>query len=180
VTTKEDAKRVFSAFGQNDARALSFVWLLCDIFDLALLRRSVELGFAFAQALLAFRSEGCEMFKFAQLSAAQGERDGFYVLAVCFHNGYGCEVDLDKTRENFLLAKIFCSRASLVMSLPWIGWADSSSILIHADGFGGAERQSWEAAGILCRVFRSKSNCSILDVEVRWSCLQLDKLCMDT
>jgi hypothetical protein len=30
VTTKEDAKRVFSALGQNDARALCFVWLLGD------------------------------------------------------------------------------------------------------------------------------------------------------
>ena len=27
VTTKEDAKRVFSALGQNDARALCFLWL---------------------------------------------------------------------------------------------------------------------------------------------------------
>jgi hypothetical protein len=51
VTTKEDAKRVFSALGQNDARALCFLWLSAegwDGLDLARLRRSVEFGFAFA------------------------------------------------------------------------------------------------------------------------------------
>jgi hypothetical protein len=59
VTTKEDAKRVFSALGQNDARALCFVWLRdkwVDRFDFAPLRRSAELGFAFAQALMAGRN----------------------------------------------------------------------------------------------------------------------------
>ena len=49
VDTKEDAKRVFSALGQNDARALCFAWILGDRRDLTSLRRSAELGFAFAQ-----------------------------------------------------------------------------------------------------------------------------------
>jgi hypothetical protein len=53
VTTKEDAKRVFSALGQNDARALCFMWMLGDREDLTPLRRSAELGFAFAQAWMA-------------------------------------------------------------------------------------------------------------------------------
>jgi hypothetical protein len=59
VTTKEDAKRVFSALGQNDARALCFMWLVRTRMrkeDLAPLRRSAELGFAFAQALMAGRN----------------------------------------------------------------------------------------------------------------------------
>jgi hypothetical protein len=50
VTTKEDGIKVFSALGQNDARALCFVWMLGDRRDLTSLRRSSELGFAFAQA----------------------------------------------------------------------------------------------------------------------------------
>ena len=32
VRTDEDAKRVFSAFGQNDARALCFLWKKSDLF----------------------------------------------------------------------------------------------------------------------------------------------------
>jgi TPR repeat protein len=107
VTTVEDAKRVFSALGQNDARALCFVWLSCDWDeqeDLAPLRRSAEFGYAFAQALLARQFLGEERFKFAQLAAAQGERDGFYWLGDCFYDGKGCEKNLDKAKENFLLA----------------------------------------------------------------------------
>jgi hypothetical protein len=41
------------------------------------LRRSGEIGFAFAQALMAGVTQGDERVKFAQLSAAQGERDGY-------------------------------------------------------------------------------------------------------
>jgi len=61
VTTIEDAKRVFFALGQNDARALCFAWLCSDDEeqeDLAPLRRSAELGFAFAQALVAHETFG--------------------------------------------------------------------------------------------------------------------------
>jgi hypothetical protein len=104
VTTKEDGKRVFSALGQNDARALYFAWMLGDREELTLLRRSAELGFALAQAWMADRTHGKEQFKFAQLAAAQGERDGFYELGRCFRFGEDCEEDLDKARENFLLA----------------------------------------------------------------------------
>jgi hypothetical protein len=56
VTTVEGAKRIFSALGQNDARALCFSWMLGDREDFTPLRRSAELGFAFAQALLARNS----------------------------------------------------------------------------------------------------------------------------
>jgi TPR repeat protein len=104
VNTMEDAKRVFPSLGQNDARALCFAWLLGDRRDLTSLRRSAELGFAFAQARLAGRAEGEEKFKFAQLAAAQGERGGFVRLGVCFRDGEGCEKNLDKAKENFLLS----------------------------------------------------------------------------
>jgi TPR repeat protein len=104
VTTKEDAKRVFSALGQNDARALCFAWLCSHSEEqevLTPLRRSTELGFAFAQALMAWETRGEEKFKFAQLAAAQGERDGFLWLGLCFRAGEGCEKDLDKAKESF-------------------------------------------------------------------------------
>jgi hypothetical protein len=103
VNRKEDAKRVFSALGQTDARALCFSWL-CGDRDLGLLRRAGELGFAFAQAWMAEKTRGEQKFKFAQLATAQGERDGFFWLGCCFCNGEGCEKDLDKAKENFLLA----------------------------------------------------------------------------
>jgi hypothetical protein len=102
VTTEEDAKRVFSVLGQNDARVLCFVWLLGDKRDLTSLRCSADLGFAFAQARLADRTRGEEKFKFAQLAASQGERDGCFALGCCFRDGEVCEKDLDKAKENFL------------------------------------------------------------------------------
>jgi hypothetical protein len=104
VNTREDAIRVFSALGQNDARALCFMWTLRDQEDLTPLRRSAELGFAFAQAWLARKTEGEERFKLAQLAAAQGEHEGFFRLGMCFRDGVGCEEDWDKAKENFLLA----------------------------------------------------------------------------
>jgi hypothetical protein len=117
VTTKEDAKRVFSALGQNDARTLCFLWLMGDRRDLTSLRRSAEHGFAFAQALMAWETEGDEKFKFAQLAAAQGERDGLYVLGCCFRDGEGCEKDLDKAKENFLCA----IELGHVSAMLWLG-----------------------------------------------------------
>lgn len=76
---------------------------------MAPLQCSAELGFGFAQALMAGRTEGEESFKFAQLAAAQGERDGFYELGRCFCFGEGCEKDLDKAKENCLLVSALVS-----------------------------------------------------------------------
>jgi TPR repeat protein len=81
-----------------------FAWLLGNQEDLAPLRRSAELGFAWAQAMLAWKTQGYEKFKFAQLAATQGERDGYYWHGRCFRDGEGCEKDLDKSKENFLRA----------------------------------------------------------------------------
>ena len=71
---------------------------------MAPLCRSSELGCSFAQALMAWKIKGDEKFKFAQLAAAQGERSGLYWLGSCCRDGEGCEKDLDKAKENFLLA----------------------------------------------------------------------------
>ena len=59
VKTKEEAREVFLARGNNDARALCFAAVIAAPLDMAasldmsLLRRSAELGFALAQALIA-------------------------------------------------------------------------------------------------------------------------------
>lgn len=98
-----DAKRVFSTLDQKDARVLCFMWLCGG--HLTSVRHSAELGYAFAQALFAaWEIRGVEKFKLAQLSAAQGERDGYAMLGWCFLHGEGCEKNLVKAKENFLIA----------------------------------------------------------------------------
>jgi TPR repeat protein len=104
AVSKLGARLLFSALGENDARAVCFKWLLDEREDFTPLRRPAELDFAFAQALMAGETSEEERFKFAQLSAAQGERDGFYWLGICFDRGEGCVKDLDKAKQNFLSA----------------------------------------------------------------------------
>jgi hypothetical protein len=137
VNTAEDAKRVFSALGQNDARAVCFTWVLGDRQDLTPLRRSAELGFAFAQGWLARATRGKDKFKFAELAAAQGERDGFFLLGWCFRHGEGCEMDSDKAKENFLLASklghvfaVSCLGGLLEESNPhrWRWWGRAAAL----------------------------------------------------
>jgi hypothetical protein len=135
VITIEDAKRIFSALRQNDARALCFAWLCLDEEeqeDLTPLRRAAELGFAFAQAWMAVRTEGEEKFMLAQLAAAQGERDGLFWLGRCFLLGEGCEKDLDKAKENFLLA----SELGHVLAMDWLGYL-----------LGESDPQRWRSWG---------------------------------
>jgi len=118
--TREDAKNVFLHRGQKDARALCFGWLCGshdDRWDLSLLRRSAELGFAFGQALMARETRVEERFKFAQQAAAQGERDGYFWLGRCFFVGEGCEKDLDKAKESLSLA----SKCGYVCAMAYLG-----------------------------------------------------------
>lgn len=68
------------------------------------MRRSAELGFAFAQVMMAVASRGDERYPQAQNSGSQRERDDFYGLGICFENGFGIEKNLDKAKENFLVA----------------------------------------------------------------------------
>jgi hypothetical protein len=145
VETVEDAKRVFSALGQNDARAACFMWMLGDQEDSTALRRSAELGFAFAQGWMARRVSGDEKFKFAQLAAAQGEREGFFWLGVGFSHGQGCKKDLEKGKENLFLA----SELGHVMGMHWLG-----SLL---DKFDPQRWRLWgRAVALGDRVFLSK------------------------
>ena len=64
-------------------------------------------------------TQGKERFKFAQLAAAQGERDGLFWLSWCFRHGEGCEMDLDKAKENFLRASEL-GHASSMMVLGYL------------------------------------------------------------
>ena len=107
VSTKEEGRKVFLSL-ETDARALCFAWCLNDDLedDLTFLRRASEMRSAFACSTLCeqfLRDEKDDALRFAELAATQHERDGFFVLGVCFRNRVGCEVDLDVARENFLI-----------------------------------------------------------------------------
>ena len=108
VSTEEDARKVFLRC-ENDARALCFAWHLTDDRgdDFSLLRRSSEMGNAFACSRLCSRvlySNKEEACRLAQLAANQHERDGFYLLGVCCCDGIGCEEDLNLAKQYLLIA----------------------------------------------------------------------------
>jgi hypothetical protein len=102
LKVKPHVRELFAA--QNDPRGACFAWMFGEFGGLSELRRAAELGFAFAQSELSNVTKNGERFKWAQLAAAQGERDGYYKLACCFQDGKGCEVDLEKCKENLLRA----------------------------------------------------------------------------
>jgi hypothetical protein len=68
------------------------------------MRRAADLGDAFAQAWIAEETEDEERFQWAEKSATQGERDGFLQLGACYRHGIGCEEDVERAKENFLVA----------------------------------------------------------------------------
>jgi hypothetical protein len=37
-------------------------------------------------------------------AAAQGERDGFHYLGRCYRDGFGCEQDMERAKENYFVA----------------------------------------------------------------------------
>ncbi len=103
VSTKEQARTVLLQC-RNDARALCFAAVLSVPLDVALLHRSAQLGYAFAQAFMAWRAEGEEGWALALKAAEQGERDAFHCLGFRYSQGIGCEKDFVKAKENYLRA----------------------------------------------------------------------------
>jgi hypothetical protein len=104
VNTKVEAKDVFLDVKESSPASLCFAALLSDPLNEALLRQSANLGYAFAQGVMARFSEENERFKYALEAARQREREGFFLLGLCFEIGDGCEENEDKARENYLLA----------------------------------------------------------------------------
>jgi hypothetical protein len=98
----EEARQVFLGCENRDARSRFFGALLGGTFDDIL--RAAELGDAFAQARVAGRTYGEERFRWAEKSAARGERDGFYYLGDCDRHGIGCKKDVEKAKGSFLVA----------------------------------------------------------------------------
>jgi hypothetical protein len=101
VVTSVQARQVF--LDCDDPRALSLASQVHGC-DFVLLRRSAELGFAFAQARTAVVSEGEDFFVWAEKSAAQGEREGFFSLGHAWKKGKGRPKNLEKAKECFFIA----------------------------------------------------------------------------
>lgn len=103
VETRKQARVVFLGMGEND-RALCFVHAGMEHDDLPRMRRSADLGYALAQGLMAWQTKGEDRFNYAKAAALQGERLGFFWLGKCFNDGEGCEKNLSKAKENFVIA----------------------------------------------------------------------------
>ncbi len=101
VNRKEDARQVFLSC-ENDPRALCFAAFLGGSNDE--FRRTVDLGDALAQAWMAKEMIGEEKFRWAEKSASQGERNGFYQLGRCYRDGIGCESNMTKAKKYFLIS----------------------------------------------------------------------------
>ncbi len=114
VASREEVGRVFRAC-ENDPNALCFAAML--EWDENEIHQAADLGDAFAQARMAMRTGGEEWFRSAEKSAAQGERDGFLHLGHCYRNGIGCEKDVERAKENFLVA----AELGYVDSMAWLG-----------------------------------------------------------
>jgi TPR repeat protein len=66
---------------------------------------------------MTFRTLGDEMLQFAKSAASQRERDGFCSLGYCCERGHGCERDLEKAIEYYLIA----ARLGCVWSMNSLG-----------------------------------------------------------
>jgi hypothetical protein len=106
VKTADDARDVFLSDEKRPPQpaSLCFVPLFSQPVDEALLRQSAELGYCLAQARMVGWMRGDEMFLFAKSAASQREREGFHWRGFCCESGIGCDQDLQKAREFFLVA----------------------------------------------------------------------------
>jgi hypothetical protein len=129
VKSRKQAREVFFALGENDARSLMFSWFLSPQVErrnMSKVRRAAELGYAFAQAMMAWDRKGKaeDRFKFAQLAVEQDERDGYHWLGQFYKVGEGCVQDVEKARTYFLLS----SERGCVGSMGQVG-----NLLDHSD-----------------------------------------------
>jgi hypothetical protein len=143
VSTREDARDVFLACKKKSPASLCFTAVLSSPHDDVLLRQCAELGYPLAQAIMADWSSGEERLRFAKSAASQRERDGFYWLGCCYKDGSGCEKDLNKAREFYLIA----AQLGEVMGMMFLGqllhatdpqrrvWWGRAAVLGHAGPF---------------------------------------------
>jgi hypothetical protein len=103
VKSKEEARRVFLGC-EDEPKALSFAALLDVWVREEAILQAADLGDAFAQVRMAWRTYGEKRFEWAKKSATQGERDGFYLLGRCYDEAEGCKRNVGRAKKNFLIA----------------------------------------------------------------------------
>jgi hypothetical protein len=111
VHTTEEAIEVLLRL-QNDPKALCFAAYFRG-FGVEILP-AAELGDAYAQARIASETTGTTRFRWAEKSAAQGERDGLFWLGFCFRAGFGCVKDVERAKEYFMSAALLGEVAGMV------------------------------------------------------------------
>jgi hypothetical protein len=116
VSTNQEARDVFLAEEKKSPASLCFAAVLYPG-DEALLRQSADLGYPLAQAKMAEETSGEEQFRCAKFAASQRDRVGFFWLGICCEHNMGCEKDLDKARECYLVA----AQLGLVESMSAFG-----------------------------------------------------------
>jgi hypothetical protein len=103
VNTKGEAQQVLLEC-ESDKRAVCFAAVMA--WDEDEIRRAADLGDAYAQAMMERETKGGGSFRWAEKSAGQKERDGYYALGRCLEFGAGCEVDLEKAKQNYLIGAL--------------------------------------------------------------------------
>ncbi len=99
ISSAAEARELFLEH-RSDPRALCFAALVDACSHDGELQEAADMGCALAQGELAGRCEdGDDKFQLAFRSANQGERVGFYWLAVCFHQGEGCQIDEERAKD---------------------------------------------------------------------------------
>jgi hypothetical protein len=104
VSTVKEACDVFLEEEKKSPASLCFVALLNWPLDEDLLRECAAMGSTLAQAKMAGMTNEEEIFRFAKSAASQRERDGFFCLGRYHWHSDGCEKDLEKAKEFFLVA----------------------------------------------------------------------------
>jgi hypothetical protein len=117
VKTKHEAHVVFLAEEKKSPASLCFAALLYP-WNVVLLRQSADLGYPLAQARMASYTRGEERFRMANSAASERDREGIFWLGYCCQIGDGCEKDLDKARECYLVA----AQLGLVLSMNALGF----------------------------------------------------------
>jgi TPR repeat protein len=74
--------------------------------------------------MMAGRTSEQKCFRWAEKSAAQGERDGFLHLGYCYRYGIGCEKDLERAKENSLVAAELGDLKAMVCLATFFGKDD--------------------------------------------------------
>jgi hypothetical protein len=106
-TSREDMRDVMLAVmlaQGDDPRALYVAWELGERSRMTLLVRAAHMGYARAQAHLAFLSPDPQRLLWAEKAGLQGDRYGILQLAFCCHDGRGCAKDKARAVELFRMA----------------------------------------------------------------------------